>query len=151
MKKISVLLLLMLMLSGCSLFDINATVCEYPLDPVSYEVTYNSEDIDRFTIIEVRDYTNYKESYFESKSKAAKDRAKKLNKIKGLKQDVSIDGKIISTYLEVDFHTYNIDEDAYYIINLPLKQKDFEDVKTLRKFFVNKGYQCDELVDSKFR
>lgn len=151
MKKISILLLLVVMLSGCELFDTNAMVCEYPLDPVSYEVNYNSEDISRFTIVEIRDYTNYKESYFESKEKEASETAKIYNEIDGLKQDVSVDGKIISIYLEVDFNVYDIDLDEMDIIHLPLKKSDFTDVKTLRKFFVNKGYQCDEIVDSKFR
>lgn len=151
MKKISILLLLILMLSGCELFDMNAMVCEYPLDPVSYEVNYNSENISRFTIVEVRDYTNYKETYFKSKEKEAHQTAKIYNDIDGLKQDVSVDGKVISIYLEVDFNVYDIDKDEMNVINLPLKKSDFTDVKTLRKFFVNKGYRCDEIVDSKFR
>lgn len=151
MKKISILLLLVVLLSGCELFDTNAMVCEYPLDPVSYEVRYNSEDISRFTIVEIRDYTNYKESYFESKEKEAQETAKIYEDVGGLKQDVSVDGKIISIYLEVDFNVYDIDKDEMNIINLPLKKSDFADVRTLRKFFVNKGYQCDEIVDSKFR
>lgn len=151
MKKISILLLLVFMLSGCELFDVNASVCEYPLDPVSYEITYNAEDITRFTIIEIRDYTNYKEAYFEKRKTKAEESAEALNGVDGLKQDVSIDGKVISIYLEVDFAIYDIDKDEMNVINLPLKQKDFTDVKTLRKFFVNKGYHCDEIVDSKFR
>lgn len=150
MKKISVLLLLIL-LCGCDLFNVNAMVCEYPLDPVSYEVTYSSNKIDRFTIIEVKDYTNYKQSYFESKKKEAKERSEEINKIKGLKQDVSIDGEVISIYLEIDYKEYDIDKDESDVIALPLKQSDFTDVKQTRKFFVNKGYHCDELVDSKLR
>lgn len=151
MKKISILLLLVMVLSGCELFDTNAMVCEYPLDPVSYEVSYNSEDISRFTIVEIRDYTNYKEAYFDSKKKEAEQSVKIYEDIDGLKQDVSVDGKMISIYLEVDFQVYDIDNDEMNVINLPLKKSDFTDVKTLRKFFVNKGYHCDEIVDSKFR
>lgn len=151
MKKISILLLLVVMLSGCELLDTNTMVCEYPLDPVSYEVSYNSEDISRFTIVEIRDYTNYKESYFESKEKEAKETAEIYEDVDGLKQNVSVDGKVISIYLEVDFKVYDIDVDEMNIINLPLKKSNFTDVRTLRKFFVNKGYQCDEIVDSKFR
>lgn len=150
MKKISVLLLLIL-LCGCDLFNVNAMVCEYPLDPVSYEVTYSSNEIDRFTIIEVKDYTNYKQSYFESKKKEAKERSEEINMIKGLKQDVSIDGEVISIYLEINYKEYDIDKDESDVIALPLKQSDFTDVKQMRKFFVNKGYHCDELVDSKLR
>ncbi|NBK96993.1 MAG: hypothetical protein EOM50_03040 [Erysipelotrichia bacterium] len=151
MKKISILLLFVMLLSGCSLFDVNGMVCEYPLDPVTYEVNYNGEDVSAFTIVEVRDYTNYKKAYFENKVEDAKKRSNEFNQIKGLNQEVSVDGKIISIYLKVDFNEYDIDVDANNVINLPLKKSDFENVKTLRKFFVNKGYHCDELVDSKLR
>lgn len=151
MKKISVLLLLVFMLSGCDLFNLNTMVCEYPLDPVTYEISYDGNDITRFTITEVRDYTNYKDAYVEDKVKEVNDRSEELNKVEGLNEDVSVDGKVITIHLDIDFNVYDIDKDESNVINLPLKQWHFPAVKDVRQFFVNKGYKCDELVDSKLR
>lgn len=149
MRKLAIVLVMLVAISGCGVFDEDMMLCTLENNQVSYEVRYKGDDVHRFTIVNSKDYASYTDVFFEDVVEETKAREKELNKVDGLDMSYEQDDKVITTRLDVDYDVYDLRKDKNAILDFPLMREDMRSIEVIREVIIKNGYRCDEIVETK--
>lgn len=146
MKKTSIIVLMVLFLSGCDAFDFEMLTCKYKQTYTTYEIQYKEEVIKGFTIIREIDLTSLSEENFDLYVEEVEKTADLHSDVKGIDESIEIDQRLITIHIDVDYHDYNVMKDELVLFSVRFEEDDFKDVETLRNKLIQNEYSCDEIV-----
>lgn len=146
MKKIGLVLMMLVCLSGCGEFDFDMLTCKYKQTYTTYEISYKNGSVKDFSIIKDIDLSTLSDENFDLYVKDAEKIADMHNEEKGIEEEVIVNQKVVTIRIDVDYRDYNVMKDELTLFSVRFEEDDFQDVETLRNTLIENGYACDEIV-----
>lgn len=149
MKKLGIVLFSLILLFGCRVIDYNTMVCVLEGSNFSYEIQYSGNEVKALYVVQDRNVSGLSEEEFKNVSNYVKQRAKKYSKVDGIKEQVTIDERMIYVKTQIDYKEYDLEKDSLELLFAPLSEKNLESIQSAREALTAQGLQCDEIVKKK--
>ncbi len=147
LAKTCILLILSISVAGCQTLDYDTMVCQKENNRVSYEIAYENDDIRYISVVEKIILAENSVEELEEALATYQTTSEERSKNKGVSESASLEGSEIIIRTQIDHEKYDYISDELGIIPVRLEEANFNGVQTLRMFFVNEAYTCDEQVD----
>ncbi len=145
-KKVILCLFYSVVVSGCGVLDYDTMVCGMENSRYSYEITYHANDVQSMSVLETVILSDSSENEVTETFTKYEGLSTEHNTIKGVEQTVTLDGLMITIHTKIDYKKYNFMEDELLLFPSDIREDDFNHVQTIRTFFIQHQFVCDEQV-----